>query len=98
MGLDTIPTGIATGVAGSLLGARVVNNVPANGTLVLLPGIYVLVAMGLNVSYQVQDDAGGWNNVVAINTAAPLIYSDGTNFRFNNAAGAIQTATTIKIG
>jgi hypothetical protein len=98
MGMDTVPMGVATGVAGSLIATPVVNSIPANnGVLVLPAGVYVMYAVGANVSYQVQDAGGAWNNVSAV-AVGGLIYSDGTNFRFLNTAGAPQNVTTAKIG
>jgi hypothetical protein len=108
MGLDTVPTGIITGVAGSLMSGPLVITVPAGGNVVLGPalatptlplgaGLYCITAMGANVTYQVFD-GNAWQNIVAAGVAAPFIYSDGISFRFANAAGAPQNVTLQKIG
>src|SRR5258705_12987414 len=97
MGVDTVPTGISTGVSGSLLGSPVANSVPANGVLVLAAGVYSLYAMGANTRYEVFDGSV-WQILVAVGGISPLIYSDGINYRFANVTGVVQTATTIKIG
>ena len=97
MGLDTVPTGIATGTAGSLLGTPVVNSLTANAVAVLAVGTYSLYAMGSNIRYEVFDGSV-WQIIVPVGTQAALIYSDGTNYRLNNIGATTQTATTIKIG
>ncbi len=96
MGLDTVPMGIATGVAGSLMGNPVVNVVPANSQLVIPVGTYFQITVGANVSVQVFDGST-WQALVAVATPG-FIYSDGVNVRWNNAAGSNQNVTTIKIG
>ena len=97
MGMDTVPTGIVTGTAGSLVALPVTNVVPATGNLVLAAGVYVLYGMGANTTYKVFDGTA-WQTLVAAGGIAPVIYSDGISFRFENAAGANQNAVTQKIG
>lgn len=98
MGLgDAIPTGIATGTSGSLLGAAVVNSIGIGATFTLAAGVYVIYVVGAAVRPQVFDGTA-WQNVEAAALPQSVYYSDGINFRFiNNGAGA-QSFTSQKIG
>src|SRR5258706_357556 len=109
MGVDTVPTGISTGVSGSLLGSPVANSVPANGVLVLAAGSYSLYALGAvgvplgdhycydiggDIVVQILTSQGDWKTV----SVGSLVSSDGANVRFFNGGLAIQSITTQKIG
>jgi len=97
LSIDTIPTGIATGTAGSLMASPVTTSVPGLGTFVLPAGCYSTTAMGANCTYQVYDGAA-WRDTTVAGELEPFIYSDGTNYRFSNANAAAQNVTYQKIG
>lgn len=97
MGIDFLPTGIATGLSGALTGSAVINAVPGLGALVIPAGLYAMYAVGANITYQVQDQNGAWQNITVAGVGG-IIVSDGTNFRWNNTNAAAQNVTTIKIG
>ncbi len=92
-----IPTGIATGVAGSLFSAQVVNSIAAAGTFVPAAGQYYAYAMGADVRFQIQD-LTGWVNVLAAGISPGEFETDGTNIRFINNGVSAETVTTVKIG
>lgn len=94
---EKVPTGVGTPFAGSLVGPKVVNAVPALGALVLSAGDYYLHTVGANITLQVQDEGGVWNNITAAGVGA-TVTADGVNVRLANAAGAVQNATTQKLG
>ena len=107
-GVDTVPTGIIAGTAGSLMSAPIIIAVPGNSSVVLGqalstpavpsgPGVYCITAMGANVRFEVFDGAV-WQIVVAVGGISPFIYSDGVSFRFTNVGGASQNAVIQKIG
>lgn len=93
---DKVPTGVATGVAGTLMGTEVLNTVLANGVLLVPVGDYYVYAVGANITVQIQDSLGVWNNVTAAGVGG-LVSSDGANVRFSNAAAANQTVKTQKL-
>lgn len=97
MGTDFVPTGVQTGLSGSICAAQVITSILAAGNSVIAPGLYLFYAVGANITLQVQDSAGAWNNVTAIGVGG-MVCSDGTNMRFNNAGAGTQTVTSVKIG
>ena len=98
MGLgDAIPTGIATGVSGTLLGSPVVNTITTGATATLAAGVYVIITVGADIRSQVFDGAA-WQNVDAAGAPFAVYYSDGVNMRFINNAATSQSFTSLKIG
>lgn len=99
MGADFVPTGVATGVSGSIFAAEVVTAISdSNGTFVPAPGLYYAYAVGADVNLQVQDSTGSWQDVLAA-AKGGLICSDGVNVRFiNTGSGGDENVTLIKIG
>ncbi len=97
MGVDFVPTGIQTGVAGSMMGTEVVTTIAAATRVILAAGLYFYYAVGVNITLQVLDSTGAWQNVTAagVGGVAP---SDGTDVAFFNAGGGNQTVKTQKIG
>lgn len=97
MSLDFIPTGVATGVSGSIFGAQVTTAIAAAGTFVPAVGNYYAYGLGADVRFQIQDAVGAWNNVYLAG-AGGFVCSDGTNVRFLNSGVGSENVTLIKIG
>ena len=97
MGLDFIPMGLATGVAGSNFATQVVQAIAGLGNFVMPAGVYYVYTVGADVRLQVQDASLTFQNVSAV-AIGGLVASDGTNVRYNNANAAAQNITYIKIG
>jgi hypothetical protein len=98
MGVDFIPTGVQTGLSGSITAAPQVVTIGAGGNYVVPAGSYTAYAVGANTQLQVQDATPAWQAVSAVSVGIPFFCSDGTNYRFQNAGGGSQTVTLIKIG
>jgi len=94
---DKIPTGIATGVSGTLMGSPVVTAIAAQTRYIPTAGDYFFYAVGANVQVQIFDGAA-WQNVTAVGVGGFESF-DGANVGFfNGAAGASQNVTTQKAG
>ena len=97
MGLQgQIPTGVATGVSGSLFAAQVVTTIAAAGTYVPAAGNYYAYALGADLVMEVQDSGGIWRAVTAAGVSPNNFETDGTNIRFRSPAGG--AISLIKIG
>lgn len=97
---NKVPTGIATGTAGSLMGTEVVNAVAANTGFVLASGDYYVTVVAAAIRFEVIDSAGVWQIFLAAGTAG-LLTSDGTNvraFNTNASGGASANFRSQKIG
>jgi hypothetical protein len=98
MSLDFIPTGVATGTAGSIMGNPVLTTILASGNSVVPVGNYYYYAVGVTTRLQILDNVAAWNNVTAVGVGG-FVCADGVNLRFlNGNAGASETVTLIKIG
>jgi len=97
MGLDFIPTGVATGLSGSIMAKEVTTTIGAGLTFIPAAGVYYAYGVGADVKYQIQDSGGTWRDVSAV-TVGGLIVSDGTNTRYINGGGGNETVSLIKIG
>ena len=97
MSLDFVPTGIATGISGTLMGTEVVTTIAAAGRYIVPAGVYYLYAVGANCQLQVLNSAGVWQNVFAAGVGG-LIASEGTNVGVVNNGAGNQTVTTQKLG
>lgn len=100
MGADFIPTGIATGVVGSLFATEVTQAVAAQTRFVLPAGTYYVYTVGTDIRLQVQASGGVWNNITAIGVIpGGVLVSDGVNIAMWNAhATASENITYIKVG
>ena len=96
MSLDFVPTGIATGTSGSIMGNQVTTAIAAGGNYVPAAGVYYAYAVGANTQLQIQD-TNGWQNVFAV-AVGGMFCADGTNIRFLNGGGGSQNVTLIKVG
>lgn len=97
MPFDFLPTGVATGVSGSIMGAQTVVSILTGGHYVVPIGTYYAYALGAAVKLQVQDSGSVWRDVSAV-TIGGMLISDGTNVRFVNGGVGTQTVTLVKIG
>ncbi len=98
MGIDFIPTGVATGVSGSIFAKEVVTVIAAAGTFVPAAGLYYAYAEGADVVAQVQDSGGAWNTITGAAVPSGLVISDGVNLRFFNSGVGSENVTLIKVG
>ena len=92
-----VSLGIATGLSGALMGNAVVTPVAAGARVVPVQGDYVFYAVGANITLQVLDQAGVWNNVTAAGVGGYMTF-DGATVGFFNAAGVAQNVTLQKAG
>lgn len=99
MGTDFVPTGIATGLSGSIFSkATTTVIVPgAAGAFIPTAGLYYAYGLGAGVQMEILDDSGVWN-LVGLAGQGQMFCSDGTNLRFRNTGGGNQNVLTIKIG
>jgi hypothetical protein len=97
---DFIPTGVATGVSGSIMHTEVTTSIPSVGpTGFFIPdaGIYYAYGVGADVNLQIQDSAGVWQDVWAA-AVGGIFTSDAVNVRFVNLGGYAEDVTLIKVG
>jgi hypothetical protein len=104
MGLDFVPTGILTGVAGSVFAAPQVVTLAHGAVSVIAAGVYWLYATDADMDLEVVTSATTptWTKIKD-GDAAPLgvlIMSDGTNVRLHNSHASTdgEVASLIKIG
>ena len=94
-----IPTGIATGAAGSIFVKEVVQSIGAGLRFALPVGTFCVYLVGADVRYQVQDSTGTWQNITAAGVIpSGDIISDGVNKAFFNGGGGAENISYIKIG
>ncbi len=100
MGTDFVPTGIATGLSGSIFGKALTTVIVpgAGGAFIPAAGLFYAYGLGANVVFEVLDDSGVWNAPAAAGVSPGLFCSDGVDVRFRNAGGGNQNVVTIKIG
>lgn len=94
---DKVPLGIATGLSGTLMGTEVVTAIPAGTAFVPTAGDYYVRNVGANVTVQVLDSAGAWNNVTAAGVGGYFSF-DGACVRLFNAGVGAQNVTLQKAG
>jgi len=94
---DKVPLGIATGLSGTLMGTEVVTAIAAGAAFVPACGDYYVRAVGANITVQVLDSSGAWNNVTAVGVGGYFSF-DGACVRLFNAAGVSQNVTTQRAG
>ena len=97
MSLDFVPTGIATGVSGSIMGTQVTTAIGAGLAFVPDAGVYYAYGLGADVRMQIRDSGGAWNNVLAT-AVGGMFCSDASNVRFINNGVASENITLIKVG
>ena len=97
MGSGFIPTGIATGIAGSILAKEVVQAIAAGARFVLPAGDFYVYAVGADVRLQILDSTGVWNNLTAAGVGpGGLVTADGVGLGFVNNGGVSENITFIK--
>ena len=98
MGFDNrVPTGIATGVSGTLMGSEVITSIAAAARFIPAAGDYYMYAVGADVRVQVQDSTGTWQNVTAV-AVGGFISCDGTNVGLRNSGAGAENVTLQKCG
>lgn len=100
MGTDFVPTGIATGLSGSIFGKGVVNVITpgAGGAFIPAAGLYYAYGQGAGIIFEVLDDLGNWNAPNAVGVSPCMFVSDAVDVRFRNTTGGNQNVTLIKVG
>src|SRR2546428_13240340 len=97
MGSGFIPTGIATGIAGSILAKEVVQAIAAGARFVLPAGDFYVYAVGADVRLQILDSTGVWNNLTAAGVGpGALVTADGVGLALFNAGGRAGNLTYKK--
>jgi len=92
------PTGVATGVNGSLCSKEITTVIGAGLAFIPAAGQYYAYGLGVDVRFQVQDSGGGWNNLAAAGVGLGNFETDGTNVRVINNGGGSENITLIKVG
>ena len=100
MGTDFVPTGIATGVSGSIFSKALTTVIVpgAGGAFIPAAGLFYAYGLGAGIIFEVQDDSGVWNAPAAAGVSPGMFCSDAVNVRFRGTAGGNQNVVTIKIG
>jgi len=94
-----IPTGIATGAAGSIFVKEVVQSIGAGLRFVLPVGTIYVYIVGADVRMQIQDSTLTWQNITAAGVIpGGVLISDGTNLAFFNGGGGAENISYIKVG
>jgi len=94
-----IPTGIATGAAGSIFVKEVVQAIGAGLRVALPVGTIYVYLVGAGVRMQIQDSTGTWQNITAAGVIpGGVLISDGTNLAFFNGGGGSENISYIKVG
>jgi len=97
MGTDFVPTGMAVGVAGSVLAAVDRRTIGAGGNYVVPAGCYMATDAGTNIALFAFDGTV-WSQASVAAGSIPFFCSDGINMRFQNAGAGNQTVDLQKIG
>ena len=105
MGTDFVPTGMAVGVAGSILsgvrnwatGGTGTVTIGAGGNFVVPAGCWMATDAGTNIALFAFDGTV-WSQASVAAGSIPFFCSDGINMRFQNAGAGNQTVDLQKIG
>jgi len=94
-----IPTGIATGAAGSIFVQEVVQSIGAGLRFALPVGTIYVYLVGADVRMQIQDSTLTWQNITAAGVIpGGVLISDGVNLAFFNGGGGAVNISYIKVG
>ena len=94
-----IPTGIATGAAGSIFVKEVQVSVGAGLRSALPVGTLYVYTVGADIRLQIQDSTGTWQNITAAGVIpGGVLISDGTNLALYNGGGGSENFSYIKVG
>lgn len=92
---DKVPTGIATGVSGTLMGTESVQALAAGAGYTPAAGDYFVRAVGANIQVQILDSGGAWQ-AAAVAGVGGYFSFDGVSVRLFNTGGAQQNVTLQK--
>lgn len=94
-----IPTGIATGAAGSIFVKEVLQSIGAGLRFALPVGTIYVYIVGADVRLQILDSTGTWQNITAAGVIpGGVLISDGANLACFNGGGGAENITYIKVG